>query len=227
MTSVYSRIVITAVCVTSLVNASQKDTQVSAKNLFANTRGDVVTHGREGFRVNGQRVSDADLSKDLRGVSAGALKNLFAKNKALRVSRIGNDYALSSQDRLRGGGPVAGAIAYWLTKTLCYGSMAGAAVGAVTVTAGAVLPASAGGIVGGALGGAVGNAIGGVSTVAGSISGGLVSGAVASNAALASGAAIATGELAATTTAVGGVVVAVESASTVVGGFFTALPFLP
>ena len=129
MSSVISKITLTAVCISSLMNASDKPLKIAAANLYANTRNHTVLHDKDGFSVNGQRVKQEDLSKDLRGISGGALKRLFEKDKALRVSRIGNDYGLDTQNRVKGGGPVGA----WLGGWIGYGSVM---TGAKLLTAG-------------------------------------------------------------------------------------------
>lgn len=213
---------IAPVLISSLLVASDKPTQVSAKHLYANSQKHTVLHDKQGFSVNGQRVSDADLSKDLRGVSAGALKRMFAKDKALHVSRIGRDYAINTQDRLRGGGPISGWVAYWVAKSVGYGCVAGAASAAV---AGVVVaaPVAVGAVASTATGLAVGAALPATATAGAS----LVAAAVATNAAAATGTVIVAAELATTAAAAGGVVGAIETTSAGIGLFFAGLPFLP
>lgn len=220
MTSVISRLSITAVCLSTLLNASDKPLKVAAANLYA-SRNHTVLHDKNGFSVDGQRVSNADLSKDLRGISGKALSSLFKRNGALQVSRVGNDFRIDSRERLKGGGPISGAIAYWLTKTVCYGGMvAGMTAGttaAVALAGPVAAPVAAGLHVASVMAPA---AVAGTTV-------GAVGAAIGTSAVLTEAAVVAGSQLVVATGSVGGAIAAVESASTVVGGFFTALPFLP
>jgi hypothetical protein len=223
MTSVISRIMIAPVLISSLLVASEKPTTVLAKHLYANTQKDTVTHDKQGFSVNGQRVSEADVSKDLRGISSGALRKLFAKDKtALQVSRIGNDYRIEGRNRLNGGGPISGWVAYWVAKSIGYGCVAGAATAAVATVV-VTAPVAVGAVASTATGLALGSAIPATATAGAS----LVAAGVATNAALASGTVVVAAELATTAAAAGGVVGAIETTSAGIGLFFAGLPFLP
>jgi len=242
MTSVISRIMIAPVLFSTLLGAAE----IKKENIFHN-QGHSITHDKRGFKVNGQRVSDVDLSGDLRGVNKDGLKKLFARGKALQVSRIGNDYRINSIERLKAGGPGFGAFMYWATKTVCYGIVGGgflaggAAVTAVAtpVVAAATAPllgastaAAVGGTTGLAVGGAVGTvgaftvpstiAVGAGTTVA-SIVGtvapiGAVATVVAADAGLATAAIVGTSQVASATIATGGLIGAIEGFSLFVGG---------
>lgn len=132
MTSVLPRITLASVIFSSFLGASNftkassdkadKSTVIAKENIFHN-HGYIVTHDRRGFSVKDgdqiSRVKNVDLSSDLKDISAGALNKLFAKNKALRVSRVGNDYALSTQSRIKGGG----AFGAWLGGWVGYASV--------------------------------------------------------------------------------------------------------
>lgn len=76
---------------------------------------------------NGEKrqVAPYDLSVALRNRTPGQLGHSF-EHGYVRVARIGQDYALTYNPGLLGAGPVAGAIAYWATKTLCYSAITGA-----------------------------------------------------------------------------------------------------
>lgn len=199
-------------CVSSLVSAS--DRSVAAKHLMASSQRYNVTHDGSGFKVNGQRVHDYDVDASLR--KPGSIKELFKSNRSkLEVSRVGNDYAIKRHEQLKGGGPVAGAVAYWLTKTLCYSTAVAGAAGAVAATGGAV-----GFVAGGA---AVGATLGASAPVA-VIGGAIAQAGLAAPAATATFAVVqATGGL----TAIGSTVAAVETASTTMGTIFTLMPWLP
>ena len=201
-----------ALCISSLASAS--DTTVAAKHLLASSQRYNVTHDANGFKVNGQRVHDYDVDASLR--KPGSIRELFKSNRSkLEVSRVGNDYAIKRHDQLKGGGPVAGAIAYWLTKTLCYSTAVAGAAGAVAATGGAV-----GFVAGGA---AVGATLGASAPVA------VIGGAIA-QAGLAAPAATATLAVVQATggmTAIASTVATVELASTHMGIIFTCMPWLP
>ena len=192
--------------------------EIKKENIFHN-QGHSITHDSRGFKVNGQRVNDVDLSGDLQRVSNKTdLKNIFATGKALRVSRIGNDYGLSTQCRVKGGGPILGSWVYWATKTLCYGALAGSAAAGAAIAAPLVLPAGTAGTM------AAGAIVGATGSVASGVTGGAIAGAVSANAALAGGVAFAAGEVATATAATGGIVVAIESFSLFMGGLAGMAP---
>lgn len=238
MSSVISRIMIAPVLISSLLVASDKPTTVLAKHLYANTQNHTVLHDKDGFSVNGKRVSDADVSKDLRGISGGALRKLFAKDKtALQVSRIGNDYRIDGRNRLNGGGPNFGYFMYWATKTVCYGIIGGgfAAGGmAVATVAAPVLGVTVAGAVGGAVGtvgastvpsaiviGSATTAVG-IATAVAPI--GAIATVVAADAGLATAAVLGTAQVASATAATGGVVAAVEGFSLFMGALCGMAP---
>lgn len=155
-------------------------------------------------------VSEEDLSKELRGISIDTLKKVLDVGY-LSVRKTGENYALQLNGRLRGGGPIAGAIGYWVTKTVCYGTALGALGGAVAATGGGAL-----GIIGSAV-------VGAAETTAavGALSAGIAASAAAT--AVATEATIGVvGSLGAA-----GAIAGVETASTAVGTFLTLCPFLP
>ena len=200
-----------ALCAASLVSASDK--AVAAKHLLASSQRYNVTHDGNGFKVNGQRVHDYDVDASLR--KPGSIRELFKGNSKLEVSRVGSDYAIKRHEQLKGGGPVAGAVAYWLTKTLCYSTAVAGAAGAVAATGGAV-----GFVAGGA---AVGATLGASAPVA-VIGGAIAQAGLAAPAATATLAAVqATGGM----TAIASTVATVELASTHMGIIFTCMPWLP
>lgn len=125
------------------------------------------------------------------------------------------EYELKSHGRLLGGGPIAGAIAYWVAKSVAYGTAVAAAGGVVVATGGAAAGAAAGAI--GAI--ATSGATVGAGVVGGAILGGGAAATATATAATATGVAAAGG--------VAGAVAVIESTSTGIGLFFAALPFLP
>lgn len=156
------------------------------------------------------QVQRHNLSKELRGVSQDQLSKLLGTGY-LRVKGTDNEYGLDMCFRMRGGGPIAGAIAYWATKTLCYGTAVAAAGTAVVATGGA-----AGAVMGSVVAATTGGASVGATVVGGAIAG----------AGLATEAATVTTAVLATS-GVGGAIAVVESASLGMWGIFTAIPFLP
>lgn len=144
------------------------------------------------------KVQQYNLSKDLRGIDNETLID-FLKFGYLSIKKIGDEYGIDYKARMLGGGPISGAIAYWATKTLCYGTaVAGAVSGGLA--AGATLGASAGAtVVGGAIAGA------GLATEAAMVTTGVVTSAGG----------------------IAGAVAAVETASIGACALFTAIPFLP
>lgn len=232
MTSVISKITLAAVCVSSLMVASDKETQIKKENIF-HDQGHPITHDKRGFKVDGLRVQDVDLSADLQGISKKKLTNLFATGKALQATRVGRDWSLKTTERVKGGGPIAGYIAYWTTKALCYGGLAGAAGAGLTAAAAVALPAGTVGAVmapavAASLSAAAPAAVGSAAAASMGTGGALlVSTVVASNAAAATGVTLVAAEVATTAAATGGIVASVETASLGVGLFFSGLPFLP
>jgi len=132
-----------------------------------------------------------------------------------------NEYALNLKHRLCGGGPVSGFVAYWVTKVFCYGTAAAALTTATVGTCGAAGAVAGGAAAAAGAGAAAAIGSGTAATVAG-IGGAMVAGG---SAAAAGGAAVATGAVLAS--GVSTAVAAVETGSTAVGLFFTAIPFLP
>lgn len=176
-------------------------------------------------------------------------KNLdrFLKHGYLSLNQCDNgDYTLKANVRGIGGGPITGAFLYWLTKSVCYGTAAVAATGAVATTGLAAVGAATAvaGVAGGVVAGgtiAVGTTVGGaaIATSAGVTGATLVAatstlGAVGVGGAIAAApggiaaASLATG---ATVAASGGciatAVAAVETASMGAFALGTAIPFLP
>ena len=71
------------------------------------------------------------MDEELRGISKEKLESLIEEDLYLFINPVGdNDYSLKLNGRLNGGGPIFGAAMYWLTKTICYGTvLAATAVG--------------------------------------------------------------------------------------------------
>ncbi|MGL4348563.1 MAG: hypothetical protein ACRCSV_03805 [Chlamydiales bacterium] len=124
------------------------------------------------------------------------------------LEAVGEDYKLRLGISGKGGGPICGAIAYWGTKAVIYGGIAGAV---------------------GATGGMAGAAIGSVMTTAAGV-GAAAAAVTRAVGHVAAGSAVAVAE---TTAAIGGTlgiagtVSAIEGTAAAVSMFFTALPFCP
>jgi hypothetical protein len=187
-------------------------------------------HDAEGFHAikNGRAydVQKCFTDKQVRNVSSEQLRG-FLKQGYIAVNQMSDgEFSLQAHGRLVGGGPVAGVIAYWVTKVACYGTASAAVGAAVVATGGAVgiAAGAAGTVVGGAVAVGAGAAtVGGVSAgvAAGVLAGGLANaGLVGEAALLTSGAITGAGSVAAATAAV-------ETASLATGAFFTMIPFLP
>lgn len=176
----------------------------------------VIHHGNK-FYVdrNGEtkQVQNCFIDKGLRGISRDKLESFLANNGYVSLSQMSDgEYVLRSRGRLNGGGPVAGAIGYWLTKSLCYGAAVAAAGTAVVATGGV-----AGAVTGAAVTGATLGVGAGASVAAGAIAG----------AGAAEGAALVTAGVVTGAGGIAGAVAAVESASLGVGTALTLCPFLP
>lgn len=152
--------------------------EIKKDNIF-HDQGHSITHGKGGFRVNDQQVSNDDLSPELRGISRNSLKSIFATGKALRVSRIGNNYGLDTQSRIKGGGPIGA----WLGGWIGYGSvMTGAKILAAVIAYPVIIVCPpAGAVVGFAADtvlGVVAQPIAITAAVGGAIAGGTITGPV-------------------------------------------------
>lgn len=184
------------------------------KSLIVEKDGMQIHKNKHGFSIlkNGTKtnVHSFDVDKDIRSLSRMKLKTI---KHTLVANRMNNgDYALRMQPNLQGGGVIAGAIAYWATKTLCYGTAVAAAGGAVVATGG-----TAGAVTGALTAAGTMGASTGVTVVSGAIAGaGLTTEAVTATAAVIGGS--------------GGVAAAmasIETASLGMASIFTAIPFLP
>jgi hypothetical protein len=188
---------------------------------------------KDGVRSPIEAVSVDPL---LRTLSVKQLQK-FSKNGKIKIKQANTgEYSLSAQGNIKGGGPISGAIAYWVTKSVCWGGVATAAtaatagvVAAGVATGGAAIGASAGAIASatGAATAATSIAVGGLGGGAASAVGAtIVAGGISATAA---GTAAATTATAAAATALGaaGLVAGIESASLSACAAFTLIPFLP
>jgi hypothetical protein len=115
---------------------------------------------KDGIR---QPIQKAFTSPLLRTIKPTQLVALHENGGYLKLKQMSDgEYSLDVLARINGGGPVAGQIAYWITKTLCYGTTAAATTAAVVaiggtageaalVTAGVILSTSSIPAVGGTI----------------------------------------------------------------------------
>lgn len=191
---------------------------IPANRLFIpQALGNLSVHydGRDFFVIDERSqkslIQRHDLSPELRGITRENLEKCSALAN-FSLNKAGNDYFLRIQGRGLGGGPVAGAIGYWLTKSVCYGGAAAVAGTAIAAT---------GGVAAGAAAGAAG------ALIPGGVAAGAVAGAIGSSAAATAAATEITIAAVGSAGGVAGAIAAVESASLFVGGVLTVCPFLP
>lgn len=201
---------------TSLSNAELFKIQGSA--IFTPHRlGKIeLSHDENKFYVlqNGKHnaVKPYWVDKSLQNIPTEKLK-AFLKKGYISINQMNDgEFSLKANVRGLGGGPVCGAIAYWATKTFCYGTAVAAASTIVVTTGGAAGAAT--------------------SLFATTITGSATSGATAVGSLIAgyglgSEAAVATVGVVSTSGGLAGAVAAVETASLATGTFFTMIPFLP
>jgi hypothetical protein len=102
-----------------------------------------VIHDENGFRVNKDGVSyDVDsfsVDSSLRKLKKEQMKKFLVNGRIIVNQASDGGYSLRSAVNLKGGGPISGAIAYWVTKSLCWGGVGIAAGAAVTGIAAATI----------------------------------------------------------------------------------------
>lgn len=175
-----------------------------------------VVHNDDGFFVENEkgscRVQNCFADKELRGISEEQLGKLL-ENGHIAVNQMSDgQYSLHAYRHLNGGGPIFGAIGYWLTKSLCYGTAA-AAAGTIVVATGGTVGAVTGGLV--------------AASTAGLGAGATITAGAIAGAGVAQGAAVATAGVVAGAGGIAGAIAAVEVTSMTVGTALTLCPFLP
>lgn len=159
------------------------------------------------------KEGDYLLNEDMEQVAITNVEECLGKDVMYLITVDNQHNFLASGGKyLVHNGPIAGAIGYWATKTLCYGTGV-AALTTVTVATGGTVGAAVGALTTAAAAGA---------TTSAAIAGGAIAGA-----GLASEAAIATAAVASTAGGLAGTVAAIETASTGVWAALTLCPFLP
>jgi hypothetical protein len=122
-------------------------------------------HGRKGFYVRQddkkQTIKKYFTDPILRDITKTQLR-AFLANGYLTLNQMDDgEFSLKAKGRMVGGGPLFGAAAYWITKSLCYGTIAAGTGAAVITTGGAIAGAVAGGAAAGGAGTVAGLAIAG------------------------------------------------------------------
>ncbi|MCX5923498.1 MAG: polymorphic toxin-type HINT domain-containing protein [Candidatus Dependentiae bacterium] len=144
-------------------------------------------------------------------IKAICIKNESSTLRFITVADYENFFA-STNGVLIHNDPIAGAIGYWVTKTLCYGT-AVAAVGTIVVASGGTAGAAVGAIT--------------AATTAGAPIGATIVGGAIAGAGLAQEAVLITTAVTSSAGSLAGTVAAVETASTLVGSALTLCLFLP
>lgn len=99
--------------------------------LFSNHRDVFVQDENAAYRVEKHNMNP--LLHEV--MKRKAIGEFTEKGGYLRVKQLSDGiYILEAKVRGDGGGPISGAIAYWATKTLCYGTAVAAATTAVVAT---------------------------------------------------------------------------------------------
>lgn len=204
----------------STVACNAMEIQIDSKSVYrSDSLGNMTLHhNKNGFfaKKDGQEIliSSAFVDSDVRSIKTEKLKDI-QKDMYFRLSQMNDgELTLKANSRLRGGGPLFGLGAYWITKTVAYGT---ALVGAGAVAIPAVPVAGAA-----------------VSTLVSAATLG-ASPAVALTGAAIGGSGLVATETAATATVImvtapggiAGAIACVEGAASAVGAFFAAIPFLP
>jgi hypothetical protein len=193
-----------------------------------------VIRDENGFRVfDGQQehtVQPYFVDSLLKRMNPKQIQRFVERGNRIRAIRLSDgEYRLQAMVPVKGGGPISGLIAYWATKSLCYGAAATTAATAVVATGGTAVAFATGAaatVAGGAIAATAGTAV----TVAGvtaAEAAGVIAGGLAVTTGMVEGAALATTAVAASAGGIAAAVAAVESASLAAGAFFAAIPFLP
>lgn len=99
------------------------------------------------------KIPNYMVSPQVRSMDPTKLAAVLNSGKAyLDIKECSEGYSIDIQGRVRGGGPITGAVLYWFTKVGCYGTAAAATATVVATTGGAALAAVG---VGGAAGAGV------------------------------------------------------------------------
>jgi hypothetical protein len=187
-----------------------------------------------GFRIReGQQehsVRPCFVDPLLKRMKPEQLEKFLGQGNRIRAIRLSDgEHRLQAMVPGKGGGPISGLIAYWATKSLCYGTAAAAATTAIVTTGGTAVAFATGAaatVAAGTVAAGAGTAVV-VAGVTAAEAAGVVAGGLAATAGMVEGAALATTAVATSAGGIAAAVAAVESASFAAGAFFTAIPFLP
>lgn len=188
--------------------------------LFVGTVGSIsgaiVGHSGKYFTVTehdrSYRVGRESLDNTLRHINKSNMAMFMQRGRISARKTSDGSYILRGHVHGLGGGPIAGWVAYWGTKALCYGTAVAAAGTAVVATGGALGAAS--GVIAAA-------ATGGATTGATLVGAGIAGAGMAGEAVAVSSSAVAAfGGLA-------GAATAVETTATSLGLLALSCPFLP
>lgn len=193
-----------------------------------------IIRDENGFRVfDGQKeqvVQSHFVDPLLRRMSPEQLTTFVEQGNRIRAIRLNNgEHRLQAMVPGIGGGPISGLIAYWATKSLCYGAAAAATTTAVVATGGTAVALATGAaatVAAGTIAAGAGTAVV-VAGVTATEAAAVVAGGLAATAGMVEGAALATTAVVTSAGGVAAAVAAVESASFAAGAFFAAIPFLP
>lgn len=136
--------VLSLLLITSSIFAMKNDvTPIKKGSFFAPSNLGTVElfHDTQGFFVNKfneqHRIEKHYTDSMIRNINKKQLTS-FLGNGYLTLNQMNTGkYSLKARGRIPGGGPVAGLIAYWTTKTLCYSVMV-AGIGAMFKSGGSV-----------------------------------------------------------------------------------------
>lgn len=107
----------------------------------------VIFHGEETFFAlrdgKATKIHSCNTDEELRCLSSEQLKSFLSDGYVTLTQSSNGDYNLKANLRLHGGGLLGGKIAYWITKTICWAIVGGAAAAGTGYVAGAAVPAVA------------------------------------------------------------------------------------
>ena len=214
---------------------------LSAGNVAHNGRNFIVMESDRTHIVKGE-----SLDSTLKNVNARNMQEFLRKGRISAHKTNDGSYVLRGHVNGLGGGPVAAAWAYWITKSTMYGTAIAAGTVAVATGVGAVVVAAGGGValaaatgggaaflaetatgVGAAVAVSAGASATGAGFVAATVGGASLAGGATSATILAGTYATTAGVATATVGTSLGTVGFVEGCAIAAAAFFGAMPFLP
>ncbi|MDR3549984.1 MAG: hypothetical protein P4L31_01095 [Candidatus Babeliales bacterium] len=211
--------------------ASQGQEIIKIKPFASHKLGSVDLYHADGrFHVmqNNKKyaIETHSVDEKIRSVDAHKMAT-FLKHGHIELKQTDQgDFKLRANVHGNGGGPVAGAVAYWVTKSICWGGVGAAAAGGVGVVVAATV--ATGGTAGVAVGAAVnaGASVAVGATLAGTTAAGAAAAAIGTSVAATEAATLLTAA-AATAGGTAGLIGGIEATSAAAGALFLAMPFLP